>query len=60
MSKHKKILFSLPGAKLSEIRELLKKGYMEIGTVNLRIAEDCLIADNLQLETYLEMLSECE
>ena len=42
-----------------KIRELLKKGYMEIGMVNLRIAEDCLSADNLQLESYLEMLSEC-
>ena len=56
----KGLRFYVAEQKKIKIRELLKKGYREIGSVNLRIAEDCLSADNLQLETYLEMLSECE
>ncbi len=91
MSKHKKILLTLPEDLLSEIdnlidgvsisrsefireglrfyvqnkkkeniRKLLEKGYKETGELNLQIAEDCLPSDNLQLENYLEMLSECE
>ena len=91
MSKHKKILLTLPKDLLSEIdklidsasisrsefirdgirfyiqsqkrehiRKLLEKGYQESGMLNLQIAEDCLQSDNLQLENYLEMLSECE
>lgn len=91
MSKHKKILLTLPDDLLSEIdklidgasisrsefireglrfyiqnqkkeniRKLLEKGYREVGALNLQIAEECIAADNLQLENYLEMLSECE
>jgi len=44
--------------KKQRLKELMKKGYQEMGEVNLRIAEESLQADNLQLENYLETLSE--
>lgn len=41
-----------------KLRELMEKGYREMGEVNLKIAEESLQADNLQLENYLKTLSE--
>ncbi len=43
-----------------EIGEMMKKGYAEMGEINLEIAEGCLSADNSQLSNYEEKLSECE
>lgn len=54
------IRFYIQNQKKENIRKALQKGYEEVGMVNLQIAEECLMADNLQLENYLEMLSECE
>lgn len=46
--------------KKREIGEMMKKGYAEMGAINLEIAEGCLSADNSQLSNYEEKLSECE
>ncbi len=40
--------------------EQMKKGYAEMGDINLEIAEGCLSADNAALKEYEEKLSECE
>lgn len=52
--------FYVQNQKNENIRKSLERGYKEVGSLNLQIAEDCINADNLQLENYLEMLSECE
>lgn len=39
-----------------EIRERMKKGYQEMGKINLNIAEDCLESDSRQLKSYEEIL----
>ena len=44
----------------SELEEALKKGYTEMGEINLRLAEICFEADQTQLDSYEEKLSECE
>lgn len=44
----------------SNLEEALKKGYTEMGEINLRLAEICFEADRQQLESYEEKLSECE
>lgn len=43
-----------------ELEDALKKGYTEMGEINLRLAEICFEADRQQLESYEEKLSECE
>lgn len=43
-----------------EMKEKLKKGYQEMGELNLAIAEMCFEADNKQLNGYEEKLAECE
>lgn len=43
-----------------EIRERLKKGYIEMGEINLSIACMCIGADSVQQFSYEEKLSECE
>ena len=40
----------------AEIRECMKKGYQQMGKINLNIAEDCLETDSLQLKSYEEIL----
>lgn len=52
--------FYLRECKRREIGELMKKGYAEMGIINLSIAEGCLAVDNMQLKNYEERLSECE
>lgn len=42
------------------ISEMMEKGYEEMGAINLKIAEDFLEIDELQLKNYEQMLSECE
>ena len=42
------------------IREKLKKGYAEMGHINLSLAEMCFEADNDTQMCYEEKLSECE
>ncbi len=44
----------------NELEKALKKGYTEMGEINLRLAEICFEADRQQLESYEEKLSECE
>lgn len=44
----------------SELEEIFKKGYTEMGEINLRLAEICFEADQSQLDSYEEKLSECE
>lgn len=43
-----------------DIREMMEKGYAEMGAINLQIAEEFAYADELQLRDYEQMLSECE
>lgn len=43
-----------------ELAEEMKKGYIEMGKINLSYAEHCLVADNEVLYSYEEKLSECE
>lgn len=43
-----------------EIRERMKKGYVEMGEINLSIARMCFEADCLQCIRYEEKLAECE
>lgn len=42
------------------MREELKKGYSEMGRINLSLAEMCFEADNDTQMCYEEKLSECE
>ncbi len=44
----------------AEINERMKKGYIEMGKINLEIAAFCLQADCLQCIKYEEKLAECE
>ena len=46
--------------KRESLCEQMKKGYAEMGEINLEIAEGCLSADNAALKNYEEKLSECE
>lgn len=43
-----------------ESEEQMKKGYLEMGRINLSLAEDSLISDESACEIYEEFLSECE
>lgn len=40
--------------------EALKQGYRDMGKINLRLAEESIVADNEQLLTYEQKLSESE
>ncbi|MBQ7717788.1 MAG: ribbon-helix-helix protein, CopG family [Clostridia bacterium] len=42
------------------ISEMMEKGYEDMGAINLKIAEEFLEIDELQLKNYEQMLSECE
>jgi CopG family transcriptional regulator/antitoxin EndoAI len=46
--------------KKTEINALLKKGYVEMGDINLKIAELGLEADNAVINGYEAKLAECE
>lgn len=52
--------FYLNQKKRDKMHERMKKGYAEMGEINLEIAEGCLSADNAALKKYEEKLSECE
>lgn len=43
-----------------EMRDRLKKGYMEMAEINLKLSEMCLDADNEQQQRYEERLRELE
>lgn len=43
-----------------EIREKMKKGYEEMGKINLKFAEMCFEADCMQCFQYERKLAECE
>lgn len=46
--------------KKSQMEESMKKGYQEMGEINLSLAEMCFEADRQQLARYEEKLAECE
>ena len=48
------------GKRREKMREELKKGYVEMGEINLSLAEMCFEADNDTQLCYEEKLSECE
>ncbi len=43
-----------------ELREQMKKGYQEMGVINLTLAELGLSLDMSSLETYESQMAECE
>ena len=43
-----------------EQKEQMKKGYLEMGRINLSLAEDSLLSDEIACEIYEEFLSESE
>ena len=43
-----------------EQKEQMKKGYLEMGKINLSIAENSLLSDESALEVYEDFLSESE
>ena len=43
-----------------EMRDWMKKGYLEMSEINIRFAELCFDADNDQQEKYEERLGELE
>ena len=48
------------GKRRKKIKEELKNGYIEMGNINLSLAEMCFEADNDTQLCYEEKLSECE
>ena len=46
--------------KKNEIAVMLKKGYEEMGSLNLEYSEYTLEADNKELQLYEERMAECE
>jgi len=43
-----------------ELKELMRKGYSEMGRINLSLAEDSLLSDESAYKIYEDFLSECE
>ena len=43
-----------------ELKEQMKKGYLEMGRINLSLAESSLLSDESALEIYEDFLSESE
>ena len=43
-----------------ELKEQMKKGYLEMGKINLSLAEDFLLSDESAYKIYEDFLSECE
>ena len=43
-----------------ELKEQMKKGYLDMGRINLSLAEDSLLSDESAYKVYEEFLSECE
>lgn len=43
-----------------ELRERMKKGYIDMGTINLELANQGLAAENGVLNSYEDNLAECE
>ena len=46
--------------KKKEIAQKLKKGYEEMGSLNLEYSEYSIVPDNTQMKLYEESLAECE
>lgn len=46
--------------KKNEIAQKLKKGYEEMGQLNLEYSDFCLQPDSTQLQLYEDRLAECE
>lgn len=47
-------------SKKIELKEQMKKGYLEMGRINLSLAEDSLLSDESAYKIYEEFLSESE
>lgn len=63
VSRSKRITSALKRCALSVRKKktkALKQGYKEMGKINLRLAEESIVADNEQLLTYEHKLSESE
>ena len=45
---------------LNEEKEQMKKGYSEMGRINLSLAEESLLSDEIACEIYEKFLSESE
>ena len=43
-----------------ELKKQMKKGYLEMGKINLSLAEDSLISDEIACKIYEDFLSESE
>lgn len=52
--------FYLKQKKINEMHEQMKKGYAQMGEINLKIAEMCFEADCIQCRSYEEKIAECE
>ena len=50
----------LKETEIIRLREQLKKGYPEMGEINLSLAEDSLLSDESACKIYEDFLSECE
>ncbi len=57
---HKTVICRLKNSYITEMERKLKKGYKEMGSINLSLAEMCFDADSEQLRQYEEKLTECE
>lgn len=47
-------------ARKIELKEQMKKGYLEMGKINLSLAEDSLLSDESACKIYEDFLSESE
>ncbi|MBE7034216.1 MAG: CopG family transcriptional regulator [Ruminococcaceae bacterium] len=50
----------LKETEIIRLREQMKKGYPEMGEINLSLAEDSLLSDESACKIYEDFLSECE
>ncbi len=50
----------LKETEIIRLKEQMKKGYPEMGEINLSLAEDSLLSDESACKIYEDFLSECE
>ena len=56
----KKVISRLENPEIIRTEKILKKGYKEMGSINLSLAEMCFEAESESLRLYEEKLTECE
>lgn len=54
------VMFRIKNPEVTELERKLKKGYKEMGSINLSLAEMCFDADSEELRQCEEKLTECE